>query len=54
MQERKMITNVRLNAVAFEKMEQLRQLGITPSVIMRRAIEKALDETLQKAKKAGI
>ena len=54
MQERKMITNVRLNASAFEKMEQLRQLGFSPARIMRSAIEQALEKTLEKAKRAGL
>ena len=54
MKELKIETNVRLNATAFEKMEQLRKLGFSPAAIMRKAIEQALDETLQKARKAGL
>lgn len=54
MQERKIVTNIRLNASTFQKMEQLREFGFNPATIMRRAIEQALAETLEKAKKAGI
>ena len=49
-----MVANIRLTKGTFEKMEKLRQLGFVPSVLMRRAIEQVLDETLQKAKKAGL
>ncbi len=54
MKELKIETNVRLNASAFQKMEQLRQLGFSPAAIMRKAIEQALDATLEKAKKANL
>jgi predicted DNA-binding protein len=54
MQERKMVTNIRLNASTFEKMKTLRQLGFSPSAIMRKAIEEALNTTLEKARRAGL
>ena len=52
--EPKIETNVRLNASAFQKMEELRQLGFSPAAIMRKAIEQALSSTLEKAKKANL
>jgi predicted DNA-binding protein len=54
MKELKIETNVRLNASTFQKMEELRQLGFSPAAIMRKAIEQALEKTLEKAKRAGL